>query len=482
MFTSGGVVDVDTGEVQGDLSKSLLVPPGGILAGTNMYPKLAPLAETLGRDHGWSMRMVEPKKRKINTDRLHGSLQWWRLTYRHPKIRDDGKRYRPGSIRWTVINLESWREVDESEFIPALTSLLDLAKSRGITIRPSPGGFGAALMRASPEWTKDRRPAPWFISERARPHLPGNFYALRAGYKLKRIPNAYYLDQISSHHTIAATVDLPDPCDLRARGKDRMVGRTGEFRRWIQGHNLDKMSHHIGVLMCVVECDHIPETQRHLYPPWALKKGTSNAWIWTPELRLLGRRTRIRWVSAAFTAERPDPVLREYGLWALSQRASAKHPIVKNALLPAYGMLASRVHDIESYVVSGRDTPPRAQRVQLPLVPSGADRTLVKNSRRPALQNVVARGVLEAETRVRSIEYARELEEHGIHVSQIYADGLIAATDRLPLVPPTWRIVAALTNVCAPSPNSILANEMIRLPGIPGGRRTVRIEQTSSVG
>jgi hypothetical protein len=90
--------------------------------------------------------------------------------------------------------------------------------------------------------------------------------------------------------------------------------------------------------------------------------------------------------------------------------------------------------------------------------------------------NRLARGVIEAETRTRSIEYARELESQGIHVSQIYADGLIAVTDHLPFVPNNWRVAGALTDVHSSSPNTIHSNEITRTPGVPSGRRAVKIK------
>ena len=483
VLTSAGAVDADTGETEPDLHSALLIPPGGVLAGSNLFPVIARLATDLRKDHGWSMRLIEPRKRKPKTNRVSGSFQWWRLTYRHAKrIPDSGKwsgRYRPKSIKWTIINLELWGEVDETEYTKALHSLLRLASERGTTLRPSPGGFGAALLRASPEWEHGRRPAPWFISDKIRDHSPGNFYALRFTHKREAtVPIAYYVDQVSSHHTIASTVDLPHPHGLRARPRH---GRHIDWRRpWIR--DLSKLDRHIGALYVRVECDVIIPSRRHLVPPWALLPGERDLWIFTPELRLIAkdRNIRIRWVWGAYTSTVPDPVLREYALWALDQRAKADHPIVKSALLPAYGMLGAQTHDLESFVVSGRRTPPRAERVKLPLV-DYADRTLVHNTRRPSTQNPVARYVIEAETRTRSIELAQQLEAQGIRVTQIYADGLIVNTDAMPLLPAHWRIAGELANVRSPSPNTIIADNFVRLPGIPGGRRRARIEQTSSV-
>jgi hypothetical protein len=170
-----------------------------------------------------------------------------------------------------------------------------------------------------------------------------------------------------------------------------------------------------------------------------------------------------------------DPVLYEFAMWSLSQLTKYKHPAIKPALLAAYGLLGVKSDgEIERYSISGRPKPPYAEEVQLPLV-GECHRSTVKNTRISTIQNVVARGVIEAETRTRSIEYARYLEATGIHVSQIYADGIIAVTDNMPFLPECWRIAGELTDVRSPSPNTIISKEITRTPGIPGGRRSVTI-------
>lgn len=485
LFVSSGVIDMDTGEIVSSIDDTLL-NNSGILAGNNLYPRVVSLVPLVRRDHGWSLRVFEARKRNPETGRVGGFIQAGELTYRFPKVRSNGKRYRPGSKRWLCLDFTLWRDVPESEFIPAFQSLLEIANKRGVKLRRTPGGLGSALLRASPAWEKGRLPAPFFISEKVRNHLPGNFYVINSKYKNKKTKHAYYLDQVSSHHTIAASIDLPHPQHLHARGgKDRQV-TDGIYKRWIRGINVDRyLSRHIGVICCLVECDTIPPSQQHLYPRWALRKGTHFVWIWTPELRLLDRRIRIKHVSCAFTSLVADPVLREYGSWALQQRDAATHPITKSALLPAYGVLATNNSEkkLWSIVISGRDKPDRSEVVYLPLIDgdSTAHRTTINVTRRPATQNTTARGVIEAETLTRSIEYARQLESQGIPVSQIYADALIAATDQMPFPAKNWRIVTQLTNYSSPHPNQIVADELLRLPGVPGRNRIARVVRSSSV-
>ena len=479
--TPHGIIDSRTGETldtERHLERVLCERPGGVIAGNNLYPVLSRIVPMVRSDHGWSAQLKLQQKRKPKTGRVGGVIYFTHLSYRFANERKHGKRFRPGAVKWLVLNLELFCETDD--VAGAAKALVSLADRRGIKPRYSPGSFGGALLRASSQWEKGRSPAPWFISEKARNHLPGNMYALRYGYRMRTIPRAYYLDQKSSHHTIASTIPLPHPAYLRARGRLRQV-EAGKHPPWIKGDNVKTfLSRHIGLLCARVECDYIPPTQQHLYPPWCSKRGQRDLWIWTPELRLFDRRIRLRWITAALTSYKLDPVLLEYAEWALSQlERSDKHPAIKAALLASYGVLAVKSFgDVERYSLSGRPKPPRAEIVTLPLV-GDSYRSTVAHTRVSAVQNVIARGVIESETRTRSIEYARELESQGIKVSQIYADGIIAITDHMPFLPKYWRVAGELTDVHSPSPNTIFSREMTRTPGIPSGRRETRIEQTS---
>lgn len=479
MFTSRGIVHAITGEVLGpDLGKILLQYKSSVLAGNNLYSEIAPLSENSRLDSGWTIAISEPRKLS-STHRVHGVLSVSRITYRHPKTRIEKNRYRPSSNKCVVIDFVAWGViVRESEFSQAIISLLELCSARGVKLRPTKGSLGSALLRASPNWVAGRGPAPRFISDQARDRLPGNMYALRKGYQAKVIPGAYYIDQISSHHTIASSIPLPHPQHLHSRsGKHRKVEK-GICEPWIRSDNISILSNHIGILFCNVECDFIPDSLRHLYPRWALVKGTRNCHIWTPELRLLDRRVRIRWVSSGFTSTVADPVLLEYAQWALLQRSLTNHPIVKSALLPAYGVLATKGSGyVEHVLVHSRSPSPKSSPVTLPLI-GNAHRTRIPTTYRPVTQNVVARGVIESETLTRSIEYARELENTGIHVSQIYADGLIAVCDQLPFIPDNWRVVRALSKVWSPSSNTFVSDEVVRAPGRSTAQRQV-LEHTS---
>lgn len=474
-----GILDSDTGEMHGHLQLSLLLTTnrGGVIAGRNLYPLLSGLADDVRKDSGWTLQ-VHTQNQRTKDNRAHGLIYYSRLSYRSPKIGSREKRKRPPAIKWLVLNMELFSECEDIQ--TAAVALVNLAYKRGIKPRYSPGTLGGALVRASPVWEKGRNPAPRFISDAARPHLPGNLYALRDKYR--QADSALYLDQASSHHTIASTVPLPHPHYLRARGAFRSVESNGEFvnpnlsRRWLGTPSLLDLHKHIGVIVATVEVDTIPASQLHLYPSWAKKRGERQVWIWTPELRLIDRRIRIRKVTASLTSFVSDPVIAEYATWCLEQLSLDKHPATKPAMLAAYGMLAVRTRDnFTSHSIHGRGKPPRADEVKFPLVDGPVYRTTVERKSTPVIQNVVCRGVIEAETSTRSLELARRLESEGIHVLQVYADGIIVKTDQIPMLSPEWRVAAALTDLEARTPNAIISSNLVKLPGIPNGRRTTML-------
>lgn len=464
-----GVIDTDNGEIHSRLTESLLLDGmhGGIIAGRNIYPQIAQFLRD-GRARGWAAKIHVQEQRTSDPKRIRGIIYASHLTLKHRR-QVDGVR-KQTTVKWIILNLELFTESQDVE--KAARELVKLAQSRGVTPRYSPGSFGSAMLRASPDWWKLRQPAPWYISEAARAHLPGNYYAIRHGYK--RADRAYYLDQTSSHHTVAAEIDLPDPRYLRSRGRFRSVERGNTPPSY---RVLDSLAGHVGVVIARVSCGHIPQSLHHLYPAWCREFGKHTRWVWTPELRLLDNRVRIEHVAAALTSIRPDPALREYAQWSLDYLSEKPDPVVKPTLLAAYGMLAIKApNELTSYAVHNRTPSARTETVTLPLL-DHVYRTRVQRRQVPSIQNVVARGVIEAEVKTRSIELARQLESEGAPVVHIYADGLIVETDQLPLMPPGWRVSGALTDVSSPAPHSILSRELVRLPGIPNGRRMAYIRK-----
>lgn len=475
-----GILDSDTGEVHDKLQLSLLLTTGegGIICGRNLYPILSSLTDDIRKDEAWTMQ-VHAQEQRTKDGRANGLIYYSRLSYRRAKIGGRHNRKRPKAIKWLVLNMELFSESEDIE--SSARALVHLSELRGVKPRYSPGTIGGALLRASPAWTSERNPAPRFISEAARPNMPGNLYALRYNHDYSE--RALYIDQSSSHHTIAATTPLPDPSYLRARGRFRSVERKGILpdtdttSYWLRTPNLLELHKHIGVIIATVEVHYIPPSKIHLYPNWAKTPGTKQVWIWTPELRLFpDRYLMLRRVSASLTSHVPDPVLAEYGQWCLDRISEGCDPAVKPAMLAAYGMLAVRNRDsFVNHSIHGRARPPRSRQIAFPLVNGSVYQSTVERKRTPMIQNVVARGVIEAETMVRSLELARQLEAQRIQVLQVYADGIIVKSDAVPLLPPHWRVACGLDELQAGHPNQVLSKNLLKIPGIPNGRRTSAI-------
>jgi hypothetical protein len=471
LFVEGGEIrDSETGRSHDGLTESLLLNfgVGGVIAGRNMYPLLAAFSNGARKaDVGWTGK-INVQRQRVREERVKGMMYFSYLSYRFPKI----KHRRASTIKWLVLNLELFTESKDVE--QAARALVELSQERGIRPRHSPGAMGGAMLRASGAWKVGRSPAPHFISSTAREFLPGNYYARRSGYR--RVDRAFYLDQKSAHHTVAATIPLPDPEHIHARGAFFAADRD---RVWLP--SVDKLDKHIGAILCRVNCPQLKPDETHLFPQWARTSGSHLRWIWTPELRLLDARMTLEYVCAAITAAgHKDEALREYALWSLGYLGGSPHPIVKPALLAAYGMLAVRSgEEVSSYSVHGREPGKRNERVRLPLIDL-VWRSTVEKTRVSAIQNVAARGVIEAEVRTRSIELARSFECMGIRVVHIYADGIIVEGTNVPILPGGWQLSGHLTGVSSPAPHSVVSQEMVRTPGIPNGRRSAYIRACNS--
>jgi hypothetical protein len=263
---------------------------------------------------------------------------------------------------------------------------------------------------------------------------------------------------------------------MRARGH---YSNPKAERIWIARNTKaedDLIENHLGVVCAVVQVSHLPPKLRYLYPAWAQTSGRKLVWLWTPELRLYlhDKYLQIHYYVCALTATQSDPALREYANWALDELSLPNKDTKKSTLLSAYGMLALNI-DTEGYRIhyawagSQRVT---GTRVVLPLIHGKVTMREVKFSRRdendqPSIVNVAARGVIEAETRTRSIEYARALEGMGVNVVQIYADALLINETQLPFIDPEWRVSHSLTDVIIPRPNGLISKEVSKLPGVP---------------
>lgn len=462
---------------------------GGYLVGCNLYAHVGRLCEVFADFPGWTVQ-IQSKERKL----LRGSgrvvigsflpiyfgfvpVQRSRNGQKDSRPSGDRRRGRKGAGRaaarlfycMDLTEIVGVREVRLGDCMSYGESILQLCEARGVKFTANRGGLASRLLKASPYWEKGRRAAPRFINEHARKQLPGNYYGLGTTVG-KTHKSAIYVDQTSAHHSVALTTPLPHPHHLRARGYDREGSRA-----WIVDRDKVRgfFDSHIGLVAAMVSVSHIPEKIRHLYPPFMHTPGRRIEYVYTNELDYFdGHRADIEFIVAAWTSTIADPAIPEYANWALGQRNEG--PGRKPLLLSAYGSLAQRSDRPLTMYLPWRGY---GMRTMLPGAGYLNERTKpVREDRpQPRIVNVLARGLIESETRKRSLAYATELHRNGVPVLSVYVDGLILDTDRLPFLPEGWEVESYLTNVQWQHPNSWTSDTVSKQPGVPG--RLTQAEQ-----
>lgn len=440
------------------------------LAGINLYELFAELNVLMEGVPGWRIRFTNRRRyafvkgeKKVVTGRFFADyicMDQRVAEKRLPRKRCD------------IINLDLLREkppLDPDEQMQMTLAILEICDKRGISFRTTRGAIGNALLKASPMWEPKRYAAPKFINDAAREYLPGNFYAVSNKVDLddeNTFDHCFYLDQESAHHSIAKELEIAHPQHIHARGNWKSLEGCWAKPETPAGKEI-LSGNHYGLILVKMNVATIPPTQRHLYPPWALTKGNRLIWLWTPELRLLSdRRFQLDYIVASFTATARDMVISEYAGWALEELSSnvSRAGYKKGSLLAAYGMLAfnSAGHTIYRYW-GGHNTKKLCEIPRAGMV--GESRITIPEDYQLSTVNVIARGLIEAETRMRSIEFARELTNLGYHVPQIYADGLLVHTDQLPFMPDGWKVSHSLTHVRIPRTNAIVSDQIVKMPG-----------------
>lgn len=345
-------------------------------------------------------------------------------------------------------------------------ALREWAVFNGLKLQPTSGSLAAQLLRDARFYPNDRRKVPRPTNARARDVLPGNYYLLRAEER-KQYP-AIYIDQVSAHHTCAASISLPDADRLYAKGcfhdlsKGRLWAKRGTrlYERAIRQHGL--------FYLAVTNPQDWKKTSFPL--PCQQSKGPQHIFVWSNEVDyLIETGTQVWGIIAAWTSDRVDTGIPRYAHWALSElRTQGPNSAwLKPTLLSAYGILAAAPRRFET-AYRRSDT---GERVVYPL---GGELVEVKrhrsvNTRESGTANVIHRGMIEAETRLRSLRMARDLTAAGCHVLAIYADSVFidATIGTLPLLPSEWSIKGELTNLEFFNSVSFTSRELTKLPGIP---------------
>ena len=357
----------------------------------------------------------------------------------------------------------------------------DWCLENDLTPRPTAAGLSAQLLRDKRFWPGRRgtRKVPARHNERARQALPGNFYHLEIPSSTI-VTRADYWDQESAHHTIAETIDLPNGENFYAIGhwREAQAKTPGHFvdRRYC---DIDQIKGH-GLLLVRLHAMGAPGPA----PDYLRDPGSKLAYITTNEVDLIEELGgRIEYVIAGWLSRHADAGIKRYATWAKEQRAKAspeRARWLKPTLLSLYGLLATgkRPQRIGMKHTSGN--------VKAHYPVGGKELLEVSEIRLPAREphfaHVTQRVMIEAETRKRSIIFARA---NANRLVSIYADGVILRPEpagQMELAKPGpggpgWRMSGHLSALRFYAPHSFSALECSKLPGVSKGRRELVANQ-----
>lgn len=443
--------------------------PGGFIAGHNLFPHIADCQSAHASTPGFVAQIAGVKRHLLRGSKRVAIgvflpyMVGFRDPNRHRKARyfhcmEFTELFGPGVSR------------DILEVVAIARKSLQVLSERGVSRwTPTKGGLAARMLKASPEWEQGRHGAPRFVNDIGRLHLPGNHYGLGIPTK-EVIRRALYLDQDGAHHAAAAAAPIPHPHHIRERGNAHALSE-GSIKPW--AHNSSPLlrelqDEHYGLFACLLTVGNVPNSLRHMVPRWMQQAGTrvvylhSNEW-WYLTLQWV----QLNYVVCAWTSTVKDPAIPEYARWA--KEAAKDFRPLKPTLLAAYGMLAVKHDNVSVTYWGGPNVATRGMRTAIPV--AGHMRELQwrreADAKGPSTAHVIARGIIEAETRLRSLQYAWELHSAGLRVLSVYVDGIMVEGDSVPLVPPGWSVKTGLTDLMFYAPNSYVSMEEEKLPGIP---------------
>lgn len=370
-------------------------------------------------------------------------------------------------------------EADSEDTLQALlawgTDMREWCQQNGLKVSSSAGSLAIQLLTDPRFYPKPRRKVPRATNDRARPHLVGNHYELHTEPYIFH-SGAYYLDMASAHHYCASNVILPDANSLNARGlfREPLDPAPGELTpvnppAWLQPHDRqfkDIVENSYGLLQLRVEG--LRPYEKFTFP-FLRKYRLQTVWIYTNEVPLIRELGGyISGMDAAWTSWHPDTGIPKYAEWAMTENETMtpqRKQWCKPALLAPYGMLAHRPSAPEI----GYHHSEGGIRQPIP-VPGGGSLEMnicqTGQETESRIANVIQRGIIEAEVRVRVIQLARELDKAGLEVLGLYADSVIVdSKNQLPPLPEPWR-VKTLTQFEYFNRVSFQSKEMVKLPGI----------------
>lgn len=337
----------------------------------------------------------------------------------------------------------------------------DWCKRENIPLPTTLAGIASSLLRDKRFYPEPRGRVPQFTNERVRRFLPGVYSELR-GRPVTTYREAVALDQRRAYHRAAATIPLPDPTTLYARG---YFNEPETPRLWAErgGELYARTMRQAGVVAVRAgsRLTHKNETR----PPAINYLGTRVIYLWTNEVELCERHgLDVHGITAAWTSTLPDSGMPRYGPWAEGQIDGAdgyRRRWLKPTLHAVYGLLAARPRELRIGHRIGRGT--LTDYILGAGHPFPVHETVI-GSHAPATTNVAMLGVLQAEIRARSMKLANALMAEGVNVLHVHADGL-HVEGPVPLMEHRTWTIEPRTNLRYLDRVSWLADEGNCLPG-----------------
>jgi hypothetical protein len=396
-------------------------------------------------------------------------------------IRREGLRHQPMHQCWdmttftptTTTKLLGGKKITHETLLAFALDVREWAHTQDLQLRNSLSGYASQLQRDKRFYPDSRCKVPTATNERARSYLPGNLVKLYVDPNTRYAYNVTSIDQRSAHHQIVQDIPLPNANTLHARGYFHNPDNATKY--WIgRSDSIYNRATRATGLLCV-DLSSRPtkpgEFRLHLQD----FDGTRRVYVWTntiPFLEATG--SRIEGIYAAWTATTTDTGLPAYGKWALEeiQRTSTdrKHWL-KPLLHSTYGLLAANPRPI----TKGHRLALGGERSSIIL---GAREFLARkytiDKLRTSTTNVIQRGMIEAETQMRSLQLAQTITDNGCAVTGVFADCVHVVGSPPPVDPARWK-TTELTHVVYIDRVSYLSDEHDCLPGRDAfNRRVIR--------
>lgn len=476
-----------TGEIQSlsQLPIVVLQEPPSIIVGYEVGVAIKELADAFA-DQGTFQAKITPVQReltpwKVGQDRtvMDVGVSFAYIGWRKSKNKKSGwkvKHYPLDPFLFTASYKPEYRTHDRSLQSVARWAIdvREFLEANGLSFRATQSGIAAQLLKHPKFYPEPRRKIPKQTNAKVRDTLPGNFYQY-VGANPKLTYQALEVDQEAAHHSCASTLQFPSANGLYAKG---YFAKLPDKPFAVRGTKLyERLLSSFGLFYVRITPPIGARTQPFLLPAadYAATDSTGKKLVFVysnelDDLRETG--ATIDYVIAAWTSEEQDEGLNQLALWSLEQIAASspeRKRWLKPLLLSSYGLLAAKPKPLRTGYLQGKGEPQHFHvgRGEVMRFFTSESKFAVE----PGFANVVHRGMIEAETRKRSLQMARWLTKHGFQVLTVYADAVYCAGSKhVPFLPPGWS-TKEISNAHFPNANQIVCDQFEKLPGLHGRRR-----------